>query len=177
MMELTGGLFGGTRVVMPGTSDPSSARYQRVAIPEVPSFDLAVAQAEALVEQRIERDKKRAYGKLWTRPATGWRGDSRIRLVWKKPPVLVTADMVKNMKPGSVIVDVAIDQGGCCETSRPTTHEQPTYVVDEVVHYVMAEVKRTFTPGQQHTDLAQHSTRETLLIASVVDRESFGIAQ
>jgi alanine dehydrogenase len=48
--------------------------------------------------------------------------------------------MVKHMKPGSVIVDVAIDQGGCCETSRPTTHEQPTYVVDEVVHYCVANM-------------------------------------
>ncbi|MDH3715924.1 MAG: alanine dehydrogenase [Gammaproteobacteria bacterium] len=55
-------------------------------------------------------------------------------------PKLVTADMVKHMKPGSVIVDVAIDQGGCCETSRPTTHEQPTYVVDEVVHYCVANM-------------------------------------
>jgi alanine dehydrogenase len=50
-------------------------------------------------------------------------------------PKLVSAATVKAMKPGSVIVDVAIDQGGCTETSRPTTHSNPTYVVDEVVHY------------------------------------------
>ncbi|MDH3453177.1 MAG: alanine dehydrogenase [Gammaproteobacteria bacterium] len=55
-------------------------------------------------------------------------------------PKLVTAEMVRNMKPGAVIVDVAIDQGGCCETSRPTTHEQPTYIVDEVVHYCVANM-------------------------------------
>ncbi len=55
-------------------------------------------------------------------------------------PKLVTAEMVKRMKPGAVIVDVAIDQGGCCETSRPTTHEAPTYVVDEVVHYCVANM-------------------------------------
>ncbi len=55
-------------------------------------------------------------------------------------PKLVTADMVKNMKRGSVIVDVAIDQGGCCETSRPTTHADPTYVVDGVVHYCVANM-------------------------------------
>lgn len=55
-------------------------------------------------------------------------------------PKLVTREMVKNMKPGSVIVDVAIDQGGCCETSRPTTHAEPTYVVDEVVHYCVANM-------------------------------------
>jgi alanine dehydrogenase len=55
-------------------------------------------------------------------------------------PKLVTAEMVKNMKPGSVIVDVAIDQGGCCETSKATTHADPTYVVDDVVHYCVANM-------------------------------------
>jgi len=55
-------------------------------------------------------------------------------------PKLVTADLVKRMKPGSVIVDVAIDQGGCCETSRPTTHDEPTYVVDGVIHYCVANM-------------------------------------
>lgn len=50
-------------------------------------------------------------------------------------PRLVTKDMVRAMKSGAVIVDVAIDQGGCVETSRPTTHQRPTYTVDEVVHY------------------------------------------
>ncbi len=55
-------------------------------------------------------------------------------------PKLVTAEMVKAMKPGSVIVDVAIDQGGCCETSKATTHADPTYVVDGVVHYCVANM-------------------------------------
>ncbi|HET9599220.1 MAG TPA: alanine dehydrogenase, partial [Anaeromyxobacteraceae bacterium] len=55
-------------------------------------------------------------------------------------PKLVTAEIVKRMKPGSVIVDVAIDQGGCCETSRPTTHDEPTYVVDGVIHYCVANM-------------------------------------
>jgi alanine dehydrogenase len=48
--------------------------------------------------------------------------------------------MVKDMKPGAVIVDVAIDQGGCCETSKPTTHADPTYIVDDVVHYCVANM-------------------------------------
>jgi alanine dehydrogenase len=48
--------------------------------------------------------------------------------------------MVHGMKTGSVIVDVAIDQGGCCETSKPTTHAEPTYVVDGVVHYCVANM-------------------------------------
>lgn len=55
-------------------------------------------------------------------------------------PKLITAEMVKRMKQGSVIVDVAIDQGGCCETSRPTTHADPTYTVDGVVHYCVANM-------------------------------------
>jgi len=55
-------------------------------------------------------------------------------------PKLITADMVRRMKPGAVFVDVAIDQGGCSETSRPTTHAEPTYVVDDVVHYCVTNM-------------------------------------
>lgn len=57
-----------------------------------------------------------------------------------KAPKLITRDMLKLMRPGSVIVDVAIDQGGCFETSRPTTHSESTYVVDGVVHYAVANI-------------------------------------
>ena len=55
-------------------------------------------------------------------------------------PKLVTREMVATMKPGAVIVDIAIDQGGCCETSRPTTHSDPTYVVDGIVHYCVTNM-------------------------------------
>ena len=55
-------------------------------------------------------------------------------------PKLITKDMLKLMKRGSVIVDVAIDQGGCVETSKPTTHANPTYIVDNVVHYCVANM-------------------------------------
>src|SRR5436190_3790486 len=55
-------------------------------------------------------------------------------------PKLISAATVKAMKPGSVIVDVAIDQGGCAETSRPTTHSNPTYLVDDVVHYCVTNM-------------------------------------
>ncbi|MBA2368217.1 MAG: alanine dehydrogenase [Candidatus Protochlamydia sp.] len=58
----------------------------------------------------------------------------------KTAPRLVTKEMVKQMIPGSVIVDVAIDQGGCTETSRPTTHDEPTYLVDGVVHYCVTNM-------------------------------------
>lgn len=55
-------------------------------------------------------------------------------------PKLVTREMLKCMQPGAVLVDVAIDQGGCFETSRPTTHAEPTYVIDDVVHYCVANM-------------------------------------
>src|SRR5690606_3513732 len=55
-------------------------------------------------------------------------------------PKLLDAGIIRRMKPGSVVVDVAIDQGGCFETSRPTTHSDPTFVVDGVVHYCVANM-------------------------------------
>ncbi len=55
-------------------------------------------------------------------------------------PKLVSKEMIKTMKRGSVVVDVAIDQGGCIETSKPTTHAEPTYIVDDVVHYCVANM-------------------------------------
>jgi alanine dehydrogenase len=57
-----------------------------------------------------------------------------------KAPSLITRDMLKTMHPGTVMVDVAIDQGGCFETSRATTHENPTYIIDDVVHYCVANM-------------------------------------
>ncbi len=57
-----------------------------------------------------------------------------------KAPKLVTRDMLALMEPGSVLVDVAIDQGGCFETSHPTTHEEPTYYVDGILHYCVANI-------------------------------------
>ena len=73
-------------------------------------------------------------------------------------PKLVTAEHVKAMKPGAVMVDVAIDQGGCFETSRATTHSAPTYIVDDVVHYCVANmpggVPRTSTFALNNATLA-----------------------
>jgi alanine dehydrogenase len=57
-----------------------------------------------------------------------------------KAPKLVTRDMLSLMQPGTVMVDVAIDQGGCFETSHPTTHEEPTYYVDGMLHYCVANI-------------------------------------
>ena len=74
-----------------------------------------------------------------------------------KAPKLVNKEMVSEMKSGSVIVDVAIDQGGCVETAHPTTHSDPTFVIDEVVHYCVANmpgaVPRTATISLTNTIL------------------------
>jgi alanine dehydrogenase len=86
---------------------------------------------------------------------------------------LVTAEMAARMRAGSVLVDVAIDQGGCFETSHPTTHEDPTYVVDDVVHYCVANmpgaVPRTSTDALNNVTLpfilalAEKGARRALL--------------
>ncbi|MBV9575674.1 MAG: alanine dehydrogenase, partial [Gammaproteobacteria bacterium] len=72
-------------------------------------------------------------------------------------PKLVTRKMLTGMRPGSVVVDVSIDQGGCFETSKPTTHENPTYVIDGVVHYCVANmpgaVPRTSTVALNNATL------------------------
>ena len=74
-----------------------------------------------------------------------------------RAPKLVTEDMVQEMRPGSVLVDVAIDQGGCFETSRPTTHAEPTYVLHDVVHYCVTNmpgaVPRTSTNALNNATL------------------------
>ncbi|WP_422359302.1 alanine dehydrogenase [Reichenbachiella sp.] len=57
-----------------------------------------------------------------------------------KAPKLITRDMLKDMRPGTVLVDVAVDQGGCMETTKPTTHQEPTYIIDDVVHYSVANM-------------------------------------
>jgi alanine dehydrogenase len=57
-----------------------------------------------------------------------------------KAPHLITRDMLKTMKPGTVLVDVAVDQGGCIETCEPTTHENPTFIIDDIVHYCVANM-------------------------------------
>ncbi len=61
-----------------------------------------------------------------------------------KAPRLVTREMLQLMRPGSVIVDVAVDQGGCCETTHPTTHSEPVYTVDGILHYCVANMPGAF---------------------------------
>jgi alanine dehydrogenase len=83
-----------------------------------------------------------------------------------RAPKLVTREMVRGMKPGSVIVDVAIDQGGCFETSRPTTHSDPVYVVDDVIHYCVANM-----PGAVPITSTNALTNVTLpYVEAIADR-------
>ncbi len=80
-----------------------------------------------------------------------------VLIVGASAPKLVTREMVAAMKPGSVIVDVAVDQGGCCETTRPTTHSEPVYQVDGVQHYCVTNMPgampRTSTLGLTNVTL------------------------
>lgn len=80
-----------------------------------------------------------------------------VLLPGAKAPNLITRDMLKLMQPGAVIVDVAVDQGGCVETIHPTTHEEPTYVVNGIIHYAVANmpgaVPRTSTIGLTNATL------------------------
>ena len=90
-----------------------------------------------------------------------------------KAPKLITREMLKTMKKGAVLVDVAIDQGGCFETSHPTTHAEPTYIVDDIVHYCVANmpgaVPQTSTAALNNATLpyvlklAERGYREALL--------------
>lgn len=75
----------------------------------------------------------------------------------KKAPRLITRHMLKQMNPGSVIVDLAIDQGGCAETSRPTTHAKPTYVEEEIIHYCVTNM-----PGACGRTASQALTNATM---------------
>ena len=81
-------------------------------------------------------------------------------------PKLVTKEHVKQMRPGSVMVDISIDQGGCFETSKPTTHAEPTYIVDDVVHYCVTNM-----PGAVPRTSTFALTNETLpFIKSLANR-------
>jgi alanine dehydrogenase len=74
-----------------------------------------------------------------------------------RTPVLIKKAMLKDMLPGSVIIDVGVDQGGCIETTRPTTHQDPIYIIDEVVHYCVANMPGAV--GRTSTQALCHATQ------------------
>jgi alanine dehydrogenase len=88
-----------------------------------------------------------------------------------RAPKLITREMLPTMKPGSVLVDVAIDQGGCAETSKPTTHSDPTYVVDGVVHYCVANM-----PGAVPISSTKALTNVTLPYVEAIGKHGLGEA-
>ncbi len=98
-----------------------------------------------------------------------------VYLSGRRAPTLVTRDMVSRMSPGSVVVDVAVDQGGCVETIRPTTHAEPTYVVDGVIHYGVANmpgaVPRTSTFALTNTTLPYVESIASLGVEEAVRRD------
>jgi alanine dehydrogenase len=88
-----------------------------------------------------------------------------------KTPKLVTKDMVRKMRPGSVIVDIAVDQGGMCETSRPTTHDNPTYITHGVVHYCVSNM-----PGAVPRTSTYALTNSTLSYALAIADQGLGMS-
>jgi len=86
-------------------------------------------------------------------------------------PKLVTEEMVKRMRPGSVIVDIAIDQGGCCETSKPTTHADPVYTVHGVTHYCVTNM-----PGAVARTATQALNNATLPYVLALARDGYRAA-
>jgi alanine dehydrogenase len=87
-----------------------------------------------------------------------------VLIAGAKAPTLINRQLISEMQPGTVVVDVAVDQGGCIETCRPTTHDNPTFIVDKVVHYCVANM-----PGavSQTSTLALNSTTRSHLLALV----------
>lgn len=100
--------------------------------------------------ERLQKLKEMFRGSIKTLPLTAAGVKEEIKdadivigavlVPGGKTPVLITRDMLKDMKGGAVIIDVSVDQGGCAETSRPTTHDNPVYIVDGIVHYTVANM-------------------------------------
>ena len=99
-----------------------------------------------------------------------------VYLSGRRAPTLVTEEMVKTMSPGSVIVDVAVDQGGCIETVHVTTHSDPTYRVHDVIHYGVANmpaaVPRTSTFALTNTTLPYVQAMAEVGVESAVENDS-----
>ena len=117
--------------------------------------------------ERLRRLAEEFAGRLDARPLTDAtlaeeliRADLVVGALYAtggRTPLLITRELLATMQPGAVIVDVAIDQGGCCATSRPTTHDDPVFAVDGIMHYCVANM-----PGAYPRTSTQALTRATL---------------
>ncbi len=94
-----------------------------------------------------------------------------VLITGARAPMLVTRDMLPTMPKGSIIVDVAVDQGGCVETTHPTTHSEPTYVVDDVLHYGVANMPGA-VPRTSSLALSNATLRYALKIANMGARDA-----
>lgn len=100
--------------------------------------------------ERLQKIDELLMGRVKTLPVTMHNIEEEIRdadivigavlVPGARTPLLITRDMLRTMKKGAVIVDVSIDQGGCVETSRPTTHDNPVYTIDGIIHYTVANM-------------------------------------
>ena len=126
--------------------------------------DVSVLDRDGAVLDRLAKRFGPSLRTIHSNAATTWEAVVNADLVigavlvrGDRAPKIVTEEMVMAMRPGSVLVDVAIDQGGCIETSRPTTHGDPTFVVNDVVHYGVANM-----PGAVPRTSAYALNNETL---------------
>ncbi|WP_251977016.1 alanine dehydrogenase [Salinicola avicenniae] len=165
---------GGAGILLPGVPGVAPARVTvigggvvgenaaRMALglgAEVTILDKSLARLEVL-DHRYQGQIRTVYSTRETLDAAVRDSDLIIGAVLvpgAAAPKLITRAMLAEMKPGSVLVDVAIDQGGCFETSRPTTHAEPSYVVDGIVHYCVANM-----PGAVARTSTQALTNATL---------------
>ena len=122
------GIFAWSREISSIHAFRQPGRYRPV--PSV-SYILHLAQRRLAAVQRYSDSRAVAY-------RYGFPG--AVLIPGAKAPHLITRDMLSTMEKGSVLVDVAIDQGGCFETSRPTTHSEPVYEVDGIIHYCVANI-------------------------------------
>ncbi|WP_016915059.1 alanine dehydrogenase [Vreelandella stevensii] len=150
---------GQVTVIGGGVVGENAARMALGLGAEVTILDTSVARLEAL-DARYQGRIKTVYSTADALDHAARTADMIVGAVLipgAAAPKLITRAMLAEMKPGSVLVDVAIDQGGCFETSKPTTHAEPTYLVDGIVHYCVANmpgaVARTSTLGLTNATL------------------------
>ncbi|WP_456268827.1 alanine dehydrogenase [Kushneria sp. AK178] len=149
----------GVTVIGGGVVGENAARMALGLGADVTVLDRSLPRLETL-DQRYQGRLRTVYSTQDAIEAAARESDLIIGAVLipgASAPRLITRDMLSMMKPGSVLVDVAIDQGGCFETSHPTTHAEPSYIVDGIVHYCVANmpgaVARTSTQALSHATL------------------------
>jgi len=150
-------VHGGTGVLPSGTTTVRSAKVLILGAGDVGSnaarVSAGIGMETVVINKGVEKLRKideMFMGRVQTLPLTAHQVREEVRdadiiigavlVPGGRTPVLVTRDMLKTMKPGAVIIDVSIDQGGCVETSRPTTHDNPVYAVEGIIHYAVANM-------------------------------------